>query len=131
MKFLERGEPRLVGHQVQEGGALASGDDEPVEIGEMRDATDLDGLRGEAGKRLRVGFEVPLQRQHSDPRHDDPLPAARLKQLGLGQLRRFDPMHRGAQASRGIRDRLRVLVVRGRPHDRLGAHRRIFRLEDA
>ena len=59
------------------------------------------------------------------------LPAARLEQLARIERLRRDADHRLAEARRDAGDAVRVLEVRRRLDDRLGAQLRVTRLEDA
>src|SRR3990172_4196589 len=58
-------EPRLVPHQVEQGGALASGHHQTREAVDLPAAAHLDGGEAESGEGLAVRREVALQREDS------------------------------------------------------------------
>src|SRR6266487_814370 len=57
-------------------------------------------------------------------------PASPLHARFLRKTRRFDALHPGAERLLGLHERVRVLPVRRRFHDRARAKRGIVRLED-
>src|SRR5579872_387729 len=63
--------------QLQHGGALASGDHQGIQVGELLRRTHLDRLRPGTIERFSVRLEISLQREHTNPlsplRHYQPL----------------------------------------------------------
>src|SRR5262249_23226549 len=59
-------------HQLEQGGALAAGDDEPVDVRQLLGLADLDGLDVTVLQRRDVEREVALQGEDADPHPHQP-----------------------------------------------------------
>ncbi len=66
--------------------ALAAGDDEPVQAGQLRRGADLEGVGAEPAKHGDVSLEPTLDREDADPQGSDRLVEPRLGRSGTAIL---------------------------------------------
>jgi hypothetical protein len=77
VKLSDRLRPGSAVHELQQGGALAAGQNEPAEAGERLRPADLAHAGAERAQHGRVGREVALQREDADLRAHQPRSCSR------------------------------------------------------
>ncbi len=107
-------------------GALASRNNQSVDPFEVGGSTDFDRVAACALDRLAMRFKVALEREHTNPdrhgmAHRNALPAARLHQFALGQLRDFETRHGFAEFLARFEQLYRIPVIGSSLNDRFGA----------
>ena len=88
-------------HQLDEGGALAPGDDEGVEARQLIHLAHRRAAGAQAAQDPRVGLEVALQGQNAD--HESPLSAHRFNSLARCKKKETPPGGDASSTSRGFR----------------------------
>ena len=122
-------------HEIEElehGGALAPRNHQAVDALQLLGGADEHGFRARAFDRLRVRFEIALQRENPDPFSLPGIYQPRVCISSLfGQLRDIKTGHRHSEILARFEQFLRVVEICGCLYDRFGARFRIFALENA